>query len=112
MNPDRYGIVEKRGKAGVLLVHGITGSPAEMRPLVRKLAGQGFTVSCPQLAGHCSTLAELKRTLWTDWYGSLERALEHLAADCETIFVSGLSMGALLALKLAADHPGRVHGVA
>ena len=112
MTTDQHGIVEKRGKTGVLLVHGITGSPAEMRPLVRKLAAQGFSVSCPQLAGHCSNLADLKRTRWTDWYESLERAMESLTRQCDTIFVSGLSMGALLALKLAADHPDRVQAVA
>ena len=112
MTTDRHGIVEKRGNTGVLLVHGITGSPAEMRPLVRKLAAQGFSVSCPQLAGHCSNLADLKRTRWTDWYKSLERAMESLAEECDTIFVSGLSMGALLALKLAANHPDRVQAVA
>ncbi len=108
----RYGIFEKRGKAGVLLVHGITGSPTEMKPLVRKLVAQGFTVACPQLAGHCSTLKELKRTRWTDWYASLEASLDFLSNECDTVYVSGLSMGALLALKLAANHPGRVHGVA
>ena len=112
MRPDRHGIYEARGKAGVLLVHGITGSPSEMKPLVRKLAGQGFTVACPQLAGHCSSLAELKQTNWRDWYESLERALENLTTECDSVYVSGLSMGALLALKLAANHPDLVQGVA
>src|SRR5262245_19529201 len=100
------------GDAGVLLCHGITGAPAEMKPLVRRLAGAGFTVSCPALAGHCSTLRELKRTRWTDWYATLESALDALREQCSTVFVSGLSMGALLALKLAADHPDTVQGVA
>ena len=108
----RYGIFEKRGKTGVLLVHGITGAPTEMKPLVRKLAAQGFTVACPQLAGHCSTLKDLKRTRWTDWYATLEASLDFLGSECDTVFVSGLSMGALLALKLAADHPNRIQGVA
>jgi carboxylesterase len=112
MTTNQHGIFEKRGNTGVLLVHGITGSPAEMRPLVRKLAAQGFSVSCPQLAGHCSNLADLKRTRWTDWYKSLELAMESLSEECDTIFVSGLSMGALLALKLAANHPDRVQAVA
>jgi carboxylesterase len=112
MFPGRYGIFEKRGKTGVLLVHGITGSPAEMKPLVRKLTAQGFSVACPQLAGHCSTLKELKQTRWSDWYASLEAAMERLGEECDTLFVSGLSMGALLALKLAADHPDRIQGVA
>lgn len=108
----RYGIFEKRGKAGVLLVHGITGSPTEMKPLAKKLAAGGFTVACPQLAGHCSTLKELKKTRWTDWYASLEASLDLLSEECDTVFVSGLSMGALLALKLAANHPDRIQGVA
>ena len=108
----RYGILEKRGKTGVLLVHGITGAPTEMKPLARKLAAQGFTVACPQLAGHCSSLKELKQTRWTDWYAGLETSLDYLSEECGTVFVSGLSMGALLALKLAADHPERVAGVA
>jgi carboxylesterase len=97
---------------GVLLSHGITGAPAEMKPLVRKLAAAGFAVSCPALAGHCSTLRDLKQTRWTDWYASLEAALRELRERCNRVFVSGLSMGALMALKLAADHPDSVNGVA
>jgi carboxylesterase len=111
----RIGIHEvaaDRRQTGVLLVHGITGSPAEMKPLVRKLTAEGFEVACPPLAGHCSSLTELKQTRWTDWYKSLEVALDDLRARCERVFVSGLSMGALLALKLAADHPDLIAGVA
>ncbi|HEV7424733.1 MAG TPA: alpha/beta fold hydrolase [Thermoanaerobaculia bacterium] len=105
-------ISKYRRRTGILLVHGITGSPAEMKPLVRKLTAEGFDVACPPLAGHCSTLRELKQTRWTDWYKSLEDALNDLRTRCDTIFVSGLSMGALLALKLAAGHPDIVGGVA
>src|SRR5258706_4515609 len=109
---NRYDIFEKRGDAGVLLAHGITGAPTEMKPLVRKLTSAGFTVACPQLSGHCSTLKELKQTRWTDWYATLEESLRLLRDECSKVFVSGLSMGALLALKLAADHPDAVDGVA
>jgi len=112
MVPGRYGIFEKHGKAGVLLVHGITGAPTEMKPLVRKLAARGFTIACPQLAGHCSTLKDLKRTRWQDWYASVEEGLDYLSSECETIYVSGLSMGALLALKLAANYPDQIQGIA
>lgn len=108
----RYGIFEKRGNTGVLLVHGITGSPTEMKSLARKLSASGLTVACPQLAGHCSTLTGLKQTRWTDWYATLEASLDFLSSECDTIFVSGLSMGALLALKLAAEHPDRIQGIA
>ena len=76
INPGRHDILERRGIAGVLLVHGVTGAPTEMKPLLRKLATENFTVYCPQLAGHCSTLKELKQTRWTDWYATLERSLK------------------------------------
>lgn len=112
MSQGRYDVFEKRGKAGVLLAHGITGAPAEMKPLVRALAGAGFTVACPQLAGHCSTLKELKQTRWADWYATLEASLKMLRGQCDKVFVAGLSMGALLVLKLAADHADEVDGVA
>jgi len=112
MSQDSYDIFEKRGDAGVLLAHGITGAPTEMKPLVRRLAAAGFTVACPRLAGHCSTLKQLKETRWTDWYSTLEASLAMLREQCAAVFVSGLSMGALLALKLAAEHPGEVDGVA
>jgi carboxylesterase len=112
MSPGPHGVFDKRGKTGVLLVHGITGSPAEMRPLVRKLTARGFTAVCPRLAGHCSSLSALKQTSWRDWYASLETALFELRERCDTVFVSGLSMGALLALRLAARHPDLISGVA
>ena len=108
----RYGIFERRGRAGLLLVHGITGTPTEMKPLIRKLVAQNFTVACPQLAGHCTTLKELKKTRWQDWYATLESSLDFLRSECDSIVVSGLSMGALLALKLAADHPDKIDGIA
>jgi carboxylesterase len=112
MSQGPYDIFEKRGDAGVLLAHGITGAPTEMKPLVRKLTAAGFTVACPRLAGHCSTLKQLKETRWTDWYSTLEASLAMLREQCASVFVSGLSMGALLALRLAAEHPGDVDGVA
>ena len=112
MSTGRYDIFEKRGKAGVLLAHGITGAPTEMKPLVRKLAAAGFSVLCPQLAGHCSTLKELKATHWEDWYATLDAALDLLRSECDQVFLSGLSMGALLVLMLAAKRAGVVDGIA
>jgi carboxylesterase len=107
-----HGFFEPRGATGVLLIHGVTGTPSEMKHLGRKLSASGFTVACPQLAGHCSSLADLKKTRWSDWYASVERALDFMTSECDRVFVSGVSMGALLALKLAADRPEAVRGVA
>jgi carboxylesterase len=108
----RHALFEKRGSTGVLLIHGITGAPTEVKPVARRLAARGFTVACPPLAGHCSSLRDLKRTRWTDWYRSVVAGFDFLRAQCEAVFVSGLSMGALLALKLAAERPDEIRGVA
>jgi len=96
---------------GMLLIHGLTGTPMEMRILGKGLNNAGFTVQGVQLAGHCGTMADLLATRWQDWYGSVQRAAEKLAREVDLLFIGGLSMGAMLALKYAADAPQRVAGV-
>lgn len=96
---------------GVLLIHGLTGTPTEMRALGKGLHGAGFTVHGMQLAGHCGTVDDLLSTGWRDWYASVEAAADRLQERVDRLFVGGLSMGALLALKLAAERPQQVAGV-
>jgi carboxylesterase len=98
-------------KIGVLLSHGFTGSPASMTPWGHYLAEQGFGVSVPRLPGHGTTWQEMNRTGWRDWYGEVERAFEKLRAECDQVVVGGLSMGATLALLLAANRQSEVAGV-
>lgn len=96
---------------GVLLIHGLTGTPTEMRMLGKGLNKAGFTVHGMQLAGHCGDVDDLLATGWRDWYASVQRAADAMLTKVDTLFVGGLSMGALLALKLAADRPGQIAGV-
>ena len=98
-------------RTGVLLIHGLTGTPNEMRIVGRGLNRAGFTVYAMQLAGHCGDEADLNKTTWQDWYKSVEEAAFKLQEQVDHIFVAGLSMGALLSLKLAAEHPEFVKGV-
>ncbi|WP_325343048.1 alpha/beta hydrolase [Xylophilus sp.] len=100
------------GRTGVLLVHGLTGTPNEMRTLGRGLHRAGFTVYAVELAGHCGTEDDLVATRWQDWYASVEAGALRLAARVDRVLVAGLSMGALLALRLAARQPERIAGVA
>jgi carboxylesterase len=93
------------GPVGVLLIHGFTGSPPEMRRVGDALHQRGLTVSAPLLPGHGTTVEDMNRCKWTDWAGHVEGALANLQARCETVFVGGLSMGTLLTLYLAASHP-------
>lgn len=100
------------GRDGVLLIHGLTGTPAEMRFVGKGLHRQGYSVLGMQLAGHCGSEDDLLQTGWTDWYASVVDAADRLAGQVERLFVGGLSMGAILALKLAADRPHQVQGLA
>ncbi len=100
------------GRTGVLLIHGLSGTPIEMRFIAVGLARAGYTVSCPQLAGHCGSADDLKATRWQDWHASVAEAHDRLRAECDVVIVGGLSMGAVLALNLAAERPDSVHGIA
>jgi carboxylesterase len=100
------------GRAAVLLIHGLTGTPTEMRFVGKALAQAGFTVYGMQLAGHCGTEADLLCTGQADWWASVEAAFHRLRRDHDTVFAAGLSMGAVLALKLAHAYPDAVRGVA
>jgi carboxylesterase len=99
------------GSTGVLLCHGLSGSPASMRPWGEYLAEQGYTVDIPRLPGHGTTVDECNKTRWDDWFAADERALLALAERCDTVFVGGLSMGGALALHLAQQHPDIVRGL-
>lgn len=96
---------------GVLLCHGITGSPQSMRPWAEHLAAADFTVACPRLPGHGTSWRECNTTRWQDWYGTVESELARLVARCDSVFVFGLSMGGTLALRLAQRHPSDVAGL-
>ena len=99
------------GRTGVLLIHGLTGTPLEMKFVGRQLAQRGHTVYGMQLAGHCVDADTLIKTGWQDWLGSVLEAHDELALQVDRVFVAGLSMGALLALQLAIERPQAVHGL-
>ena len=89
---------------GVLLIHGFTGSPAEVRLLGEFLHKKGYTVLAPRLCGHGTTVEEMANTKWSQWYSSVEDAYHILKAMCNKITVIGLSMGGLLGFKIATDY--------
>jgi carboxylesterase len=101
----------KGGRVGVLLMHGLCGTPVEMRYVAHGLARAGYTVHCPLIAGHGGSESDIKATTWHDWLASAEAALDELRRECDVVICSGLSTGALLSLMLAAKHPDKVQGI-
>lgn len=93
------------GSVGVLLIHGFTSSPTEMRLLGAFLAEHGYAVSAPLLPGHGTEPADLNRQRWQDWVQEARRAYAELAGRTAEVLVAGQSMGALIALHLAMEPP-------
>lgn len=100
--------------AGVsaLLIHGLTGTPYEMRYLGERLAARGVRVRGVRLAGHAGTPEELGAAGYDNWYESVVNGLEELRQFGEPNVIVGLSAGAVLAARLAADQSESVAGLA
>lgn len=99
------------GERAVLCVHGLTGTPWEVRPIGEALAHHGYATIGPLLAGHGDVDA-LEASRWTDWYASVESAFDTLRdGGRRKVVLLGFSMGSLLALRLAALRPDDVVGV-
>lgn len=97
----------------VILIHGLTGTPNEMKFLATFLNKKGYSVICPRLAKHGEPIRVLKYARWQEFYESVRNIFTsgELAGAKGPVFTSGLSMGALLALLAADEFKERVAGV-
>ena len=94
-----------------LLVHGLSGTPYEMRYLGERLAARGVRVRGVKLAGHAGAPEELGLSHYDQWYESVINGFEELRTFGEPNVVIGLSMGAVLSARLAADQREAVAGL-
>lgn len=111
MGEGNAGFVLGNGEVAVLLIHGLTGTPTELRRVAVGLAKAGHTVYVPTLAGHCGGNADLQATGWRDWYESARNTFVGVRRKHRKVYVGGLSMGAVLSMYLAAEHPGQIEGL-
>ncbi|MET3575209.1 alpha/beta hydrolase [Bhargavaea ullalensis] len=93
------------GKTGILVSHGFTGTTQSMRPLGEAFAEAGYTVCGPRLAGHGTHHEDMERSSRHDWIRSIEEGYAWLKERCDTILMTGLSMGGTLTLYMAEKHP-------
>lgn len=89
--------------AAALCLHGLTGTPYEIRPVGEALARRGIRAVGPALPGHNATPEALSRVSHEEWLAAARAKLHELRAQHAQVFVVGLSLGGLLALCLAAD---------
>lgn len=98
------------GSVGILLLHGLAGTPAELRFLQNRLASNGYDVSTPVLPGLAGNTDISGLSTWQDWVVEARKAYNAMAAVHDRVYVGGLSAGALLALKIAAEKPANLAG--
>ncbi len=96
---------DKPTDIAILLFHGFTSTTIEVRPLAESLQKFGYTVLAPLLPGHGTKPEDMLVVRCEDWVDTAENAYLDLVRDYPKIVVGGESMGALLALHLAAQHP-------
>ncbi len=107
-----YPFEHKGSQNGVLLVHGLTASPTEMRPLGEALASEDYSVLGVRLPGHGTTPRELGKLKWQQWLAHVVEKARVFSEKLESLFIAGLSTGCMLALlaSMSADLRSKVRG--
>ncbi len=100
-HPFRLGDVGGSGPA-VLCLHGLAGTPYEVRNPAEALAVRGFACVGPLLPGHGTDPEDLATTHRSAWLEAAVGAWDDLASTHERVYIMGLSMGGVLALALSA----------
>lgn len=91
------------GRAAALCLHGLTGTPYEVRPLGEALSAAGIRALGPALPGHNETPEQLSSVHHEEWRAAARAAHARLRLEHELVFGVGMSMGGLLTLDLAAE---------
>lgn len=97
-----FEFVRDENRPWMLLIHGFTGSPSELRRLGYALYDAGYNVKGICLPGHGSTPEEMIKTRWEDWFGYVAEAYDRLTSQGRVVIPVGHSMGGLLVLALAS----------
>ncbi len=94
------------GDRAVLLLHGFTGTTADVRMLGRHLQKQGYTCHAPLYKGHGVPPEELVHTGPKNWWQDVVNGYEYLKErGHEEIAVCGLSLGGVFSLKIGYTLP-------
>ncbi|MFA6183718.1 MAG: alpha/beta fold hydrolase [Parcubacteria group bacterium] len=92
-------------RKAVLLLHGWSATPYEVRRLGKYLNEAGYTVYGPTLTGHGTSPEDLENVKYETWLNDTDNFIKKLKDGYEKVYVGGTSMGATLALCAAKNHP-------
>ncbi len=97
-------------RGSVLLLHGYTGSPYEVKTLGMALKAAGFACYAPLLPGHGTTPQALNKVTADQWLDAAREAFHSLPSNGPR-FIVGFSMGGLLATLLAKEFSDETDGL-
>jgi carboxylesterase len=100
--PSGAGLHLHGGRNAVLVLHGLGGTPLEVRLMGKMMQRAGFSVFIPSLPGFS---AGSKCTRWEEWLKAAQAVYAALSASHASVAIAGLSAGATLALAVAAQEP-------
>ena len=91
-------LFHKGNEIGCITLHGIGGTPANIRAVAEPLINCGYTVYAPMLPGHGETVRQLNASTGEQWLACVLEAYDRLKAEgCTQILAFGLSLGGILA---------------
>lgn len=93
------------GPVTVVLIHGFTGSPAEMQLLAMAFQRSGYSVEVPLLQGHGTCWEELDVVNPQQWVDQLMALTQQLLDRGQRVVLAGQSLGSILALQLSLLEP-------
>jgi esterase/lipase len=89
---------QKPYRRGVLLTHGLTGSPYSMRHLAAFFQENGFRVMVVLLPGHGTQPGDLLEVTWQVWAKAVAYGTDKLAEEVDEVYLAGYSIGGALSV--------------
>lgn len=100
-----YDLGPAESATAVLCLHGLSGTPYEVRPVAKALARSGVRALGIALPGHCTSPEDLARTARSRWVDAAHAAVESLRERHDRVALVGVSMGGVVSLRVAAESP-------
>lgn len=89
---------------GCLIIHGFTGGPYELEPLIENLKkNTNFRIEVPVLPGHGPEL-DLSNVTYQEWLEASEKSFQHLSQFVDEIYIIGFSMGGMISAYIASKY--------